>query len=237
MRLFGSWFASALTRVLLWMYPSSFRREMGRQIVEDVRRRAAEFEGALAPVRMAVWMVRLRVSLVMNAFGAWREDRVSPTARYAAGTSGAFSWLDVKLGLRMLVKYPGLTLASSLATLVTIAIGVGSLSFIQDFSLRPTLPLEEGERIVSLGMDATNTWRTPRRLLHDFVVWRSELETIDNIAIWRRVARNIVTPDGRGELAPIAIMSVSDEGVGELAPGILLLAQDLHAENSGVEIE
>ena len=34
------------------------------------------------------------------------------------------SWLDVKLGVRMLLKYPGLTIAGGLA--LAIAIGVGA---------------------------------------------------------------------------------------------------------------
>jgi hypothetical protein len=36
-----------------------------------------------------------------------------------------FSWLDVKLGARMLIKYPLLTLVSALAMGVAIAIGAG----------------------------------------------------------------------------------------------------------------
>ena len=37
------------------------------------------------------------------------------------------SWLDVKLGVRMLLKYPGLTIAGGLA--LAIAIGIGAAWF------------------------------------------------------------------------------------------------------------
>src|SRR5687768_833921 len=60
-----------------------------------------------------------------------------------------FSWLDVKLGLRMLRKYPGLSLVSVIGMSVAIAIAAGyygALGAIID----PSLPLDEGDRIVSI---------------------------------------------------------------------------------------
>ena len=54
---------------------------------------------------------------------------------------------DFKLGFRMLLKYPGLTLAGGLA--LTIAIGVGA-GWYQTWGniLSPTIPLPEGDRLV-----------------------------------------------------------------------------------------
>jgi putative ABC transport system permease protein len=40
------------------------------------------------------------------------------------------SWLDLKLGARMLIKYPGLTLVSSLGMAVAIAIGAGVVTMV-----------------------------------------------------------------------------------------------------------
>jgi putative ABC transport system permease protein len=57
------------------------------------------------------------------------------------------SWLDVKLGFRMLVKYPGLTLVGGLA--MAFGIWVGAVTFeLVRMSARPTIPLDEGDRIV-----------------------------------------------------------------------------------------
>lgn len=148
MRRFGEWIASALTRVSLWMYPPSFRREMGRQMEEDVRRRAGGFEGFPAPVKMVAWLVRLSGSLVANAVAAWREDRGAPSARRAVDSSGPFSWLDAKLGLRMLLRHPGQTVIF----VVALSIGIpASLIPIHGFdAMVPPLPFDEGDRIVGI---------------------------------------------------------------------------------------
>lgn len=63
--------------------------------------------------------------------------------------SARVSWLDLKLGLRMLIKYPGLTLVGGLAMSFGIALGAAYLEVVNDFR-RPTLPLEDGDRVVGI---------------------------------------------------------------------------------------
>lgn len=58
-------------------------------------------------------------------------------------------WLDFKLGLRLLIKYPGLTLVGGLAIAFAIAVGACVFELVSQL-LRPTLPLEDGERIVGI---------------------------------------------------------------------------------------
>src|SRR5262245_21287805 len=55
--------------------------------------------------------------------------------------------LDVRLGGRMLVKYPMLTIAGGLALTIAIGIGAGSYDLVGKL-LWPTIPLPEGDRIV-----------------------------------------------------------------------------------------
>lgn len=217
-RRFGGWFASALTRVLLWMYPSSFRREMGRQIEDDVRRRAGEVEGPLAPAKMVVWLVRLSGSLVLNAVGAWREVRAAPAARRAVGKSGPFSWLDVKLGLRMLLRNPGLTIVS----IITLAIGIpASLIPVHTMhALFPSLPFEEGERIVGIENFDMVSGRSDRRALHDFFVWRDELASFEAVAAARIDNFNVISDDGRAAPLPGAEMTASGFRIVRMAPSM-----------------
>jgi putative ABC transport system permease protein len=61
---------------------------------------------------------------------------------------------DYKLGIRMLVKYPGLTIAGGLALAIAIGIGAGWYDLTRDF-LRPHLPLPDGDRIVEIEMRNT----------------------------------------------------------------------------------
>ena len=143
-----------------------------------------------------------------------RERTVGRQRRFTLG----ISWLDVKLGLRMLVRYPGLTFVSGLAMSVTIAVAIGMFSLFQDRLLRPIVPLSEGEQIVSIGMLATDRGLTYRQLLHDFEIWREELETIEDVSIWRRSSQNLVGADGRGEPASFAMMSASGFEVARVPP-------------------
>ena len=66
----------------------------------------------------------------------------------------SFRWLDdsrldFKLGARMLIKYPGMSLVGGIAIAVAIAFGTAFFAFFYSYST-PTLPLDEGERIVAL---------------------------------------------------------------------------------------
>src|SRR6188508_1608451 len=70
-------------------------------------------------------------------------DRASEARR----TLWSISWLDVKLGLRMFINYPGLSLVSVIGMAVAIAIGAGYFTVLGTW-LDATLPLPEGERIV-----------------------------------------------------------------------------------------
>ena len=55
----------------------------------------------------------------------------------------------MKLGLRMFIKYPGLSLVSVTGMAVAIAIGAGYFTVLGTW-LDATLPLPEGDRIVSI---------------------------------------------------------------------------------------
>jgi hypothetical protein len=56
---------------------------------------------------------------------------------------------DYKLGLRMLAKYPGLTIAGGLALSVAIAVGAGWYE-VSRMLMRPALPLRDGDQIVEI---------------------------------------------------------------------------------------
>ena len=73
-------------------------------MMQDVRRRAGEIEGPLAWVTMASWVVRLGGSLVVNAIAVRRDTRARRPPTLTIGGDGVFSWLDFKLGFRMLVR-------------------------------------------------------------------------------------------------------------------------------------
>jgi len=127
----------------------------------------------------------------------------------------AFSWLDVKLGLRMLAKYPGLSLVAVVGMSVAVAIAAGAFGFITSFT-DPTLPLDQDERVVSiLKGDPDNS---DRRLLHDFVQWRDEVQSVRDLSAYTSDRRNLVIPDRGVELVRIAQMTASGFRVARVAP-------------------
>lgn len=124
-------------------------------------------------------------------------------------TSLRVSWLDVKLGFRMLVKYPGLSLVSVFGMAVAIAVGAGAFAFIQAM-MEPGLPLEDGDRIIAIQNIRTDESGNPeRRVLHDFVMWRDELKSVRELGAFRIDRRNLVMDNGNTDLVQVAEMSAA----------------------------
>src|SRR5512134_436606 len=90
------------------------------------------------------------------------------------------NWLDIKLGGRMLVKYPGLTVVGGLAMAFAILVGIVIFQFAGLF-LYPSLPLQNGHRIVALKLQDVVENEDEPKALYDFLSWRDALRTIDNL--------------------------------------------------------
>ena len=66
-----------------------------------------------------------------------------------------FSWLDFKVGIRMLARYPGITVVGTAAIAVAIALGTLYLEALNKWR-NPRLPIRDGDRVVSvLNWDAS----------------------------------------------------------------------------------
>ena len=155
-------------------------------------------------------------------------EQVKERAREALPLRGLVaSWLDVKLGGRMLVKYPGLTIVGGLA--MAFAICAGTLIFeFGTLFVHPTLPLPAGERIVQIRNWDVAANRPEPRALHDFVVWRRALRSVTELGAWRDVTRTLIVADG--EARPVAVAEITASGfrVAGAAPllGRVLAAAD-----------
>ncbi|MGH7529842.1 MAG: ABC transporter permease [Gemmatimonadales bacterium] len=146
------------------------------------------------------------------------------------------SWLDFKLGFRMLVRYPGLTVVGGFAFAFAILVGAGVFEFSTQV-VNPTLPLDEGDRIVALrNLDALRPWdatpsRAEARALHDFVTWRDELKSVEDLGAYRTLERNLITAGGLGRPVDMAEISASAFRVARVPPllGRSLVEADEHA--------
>ena len=105
-------------------------------------------------------------------------------------------WLDVKLGLRILVKHPGLTCVAGFALAVGIPLGLLPMHATNALEAPP--PFDEAGQILVLKNFnvATSRWETPS--VYDFVQWREQLTTFDDLAVTTRGASyNVLSEDGR----------------------------------------
>jgi predicted permease len=116
------------------------------------------------------------------------------------------SWLDVKLGARLLVRNWGLTLVGGVAT--TVAIGIAAVVF-AGFELvaGTSLPLDEGDRVVAIQVwDRAATARRDATW-QDLERWQADLVSVDEVGAFQAARRNVAITDGAIELAQVAEMS------------------------------
>lgn len=118
------------------------------------------------------------------------------------------SWLDVKLGLRMLVKYPGLTLVGGLALTVATGLGAAFFQFSENmFNIR--LPFEDADRMVMIRNWDVAAAGPDHRAFADFVRWRDEVETIEDVGAIQIVDRTFATDEGYSESVEVARVSAA----------------------------
>jgi len=109
-----------------------------------------------------------------------------------------FSALDFKVGIRMLARYPGLTVVGTLAIAVAIALGSVYFEAINKWQ-NPKLPIQGADRVVSIhNWDAGEVGADPRSL-YDLSVWREQARTITDLGASITFIRNLQTEDQRIE--------------------------------------
>ena len=106
-----------------------------------------------------------------------------------------FSWLDFKVGFRMLARYPGLTLVGTLAIAVAIALGSTYFEAVDKWQ-NPRLPVQDAERVVQIRNWDAEKFMADGRLLHDFAIWRGEVRTVQHLGAAISFVRTLDTQDG-----------------------------------------
>jgi predicted permease len=106
-----------------------------------------------------------------------------------------FSWLDFKVGFRMLARYPGLTVVGTLGIAVAIALGTLYFEAVSKWQ-NPRLPIPDAGRIVSIRSWDVSANAPEDRLLDDFAIWREQVKTVDHVGAAVTFVRNLATEDG-----------------------------------------
>jgi putative ABC transport system permease protein len=119
-----------------------------------------------------------------------------------------FSMLDLRLGGRMLVKHPALTVIGTIA--VAFAIAVGTVGFeIARQAFWPTIPLPDGNAIVALrnwNVAGNESVPASRR---DYELWRDGLSTITDLSAVEVEERSIAVGGGPGQPETVASVTPS----------------------------
>lgn len=159
---------------------------------------------------------------------------------------------DFRLGARMLLNYPGLTLAGGLALAIAIGIGSGWHYFFGTL-LSPTIPLPEGDRLVLVETRNTLTNQPELRVTADFLEWRRELQTIEELGAYRTGSSNLIvrsappkviqsaemTPDAfrTAHVAPVLGRGLQDADAMPGAPTVVVLGYDLWQRSLGGRLD
>ena len=112
-----------------------------------------------------------------------------------------FSWLDFKVGFRMLARYPGLTIVGTVAIAVAIALGCVYFEAVDKWQ-NPRLPVKEADRVVSIRNWDVERFTTDGRAMHDFAIWREQVRTVSPLGAAINFVRNLDTHDGVVEPVP-----------------------------------
>ena len=89
-------------------------------------------------------------------------------------------WLDIRLGVRLLFKHPGLTLVSTLALAIGIAIVAGFHAG-TEFMVHPVLPDPQGDRIVAIWNHDVALSDRGEQTVGDMLAWRQELSSVRGV--------------------------------------------------------
>lgn len=161
---------------------------------------------------MPAWRARLR--RVRNYIGS-----AASTWRAPGGPEWpAFSWLDVKLGWRLLRKQPLLAAVSLLSLAIGIPLGFAP-AHVAD-AIDAELPVAEGERVRALRFQRTALGGDAVTRTYDYLMWREALTSFETLAAmrWAEVAFD----PGRGIAAPARAAYVTGEGFEVLGTVALL---------------
>lgn len=143
------------------------------------------------------------------------------------GTLAAFAF-DLKLGVRLLVKYPGLTIVGGLAMAFAVWAGLVIFQVVVLFT-NPTLPVSQGARLVEVHSFDIAASDQEERILHDFLQWRQSLRSLTDVGAWRNSGRNLIVDEG--DIAPpVSVAEMSAQGFrvsdGEPLMGRVLVEAD-----------
>jgi putative ABC transport system permease protein len=158
-----------------------------------------------------------------------------------------FSAVDVKLGARMLLKHPLMTLVSVVSLAVGIPVGLAPMAMID--AMEAPLPVHQGDRVLGLRYWNREQSQAVSGSEYDYALWREELRSFKGLGAVRIADYNVDSGTGMGgpiagaevtastfpvlQTAPLLgrALTPADEAIG--GPNVVVLGYDLWQSRFG----
>jgi predicted permease len=204
--------------VLRRLAPAGREEEVAGDLEEVHQARLRRHGRAAATALSIVDTLDMSSALLAARLRARRKRGRGDTGRALTGRRGyAVSILDFKLGARMLLRYPGLTLLGGLAMAFAIFAGAGTYEFLTQVA-RPRLPLPEGDRIVGVRLWHIASSSVDEQASFDLARWRTALTTVEDLGAFRSRRWNLITENGPPVPEVVAEISASAFRVAAVPP-------------------
>ena len=183
------------------------RAEVERDMREEFRHHLAERTDALMREGFAPAEAKRRARREFGHEGSHRAH-----AREAMGLASIaqvrFSWIDVRIGLRMLRKHPMLNLAAVFALAVGIPVGLAPSHLVR--ALEAPLPGDTNNRVRAIRYWDPQASAVAPTWDDEFTFWTQTLRSFSSLGAFRTAAYNVTSNDGQGGAAPAAGAQVSE---------------------------
>ena len=126
--------------------------------------------------------------------------------------------LDAKLGLRMLRRSWGLTLAGGLAMTIVITIAAVVFVFLDEFMGRTAPPLDEGERVVALQSWDVEAHRRRDVSRRDLERWGATLQSVEDLGGFQTIERRLMVESRPAEWVRVAEITASGFRLARVPP-------------------
>ena len=126
--------------------------------------------------------------------------------------------LDARLGLRMLRRSWGLTLAGGLAMTIVITIAAVVFVFLDEFMGRTAPPLDQGERVVALQSWDVEAHRRRDVSRLDLVRWGATLQSVEDLGGFQTIERRLMVESRPAEWVRVAEITASGFRLARVPP-------------------
>ena len=204
----------ASPRLARWLLGRALPADVRDDITGDLEEMFARRRASHGSANAALWYWQQAVQFIIH----FVAERGRDWWRHRDMATGV-SWIDFRLAVRMLVRYPGLTIVAVLGMAVAIAIAAAAFT-IADSLLNPSLPLPGGDRIVAIQDWNIQTNNREPRALHGYLTWRDGLTSVQDIGAFRNVGRNLIAPGSQPETVTVSEISASGFRVAGVSPAL-----------------